>query len=250
MSLFDFQLAYQPVFKINGGPELIGYEVLLRFKCFKSPLDGLRELKKLGLLPMWELQVVEKILERGVPENDRIFLNLTPQAFLDYDFYLRARNLTGNRAASFCIEIPESELLDGNEYKKAMGRWLSAGCYVGIDDFGTRGANLDLVLIEQPHFVKVDRLLVNGVALNPDRRKILFGTVDTLCRLNIFPIFEGIELKEDFSVITNKYRDIGIQGYLLGKPEIIEKGKGWSQLRNSVLMSAMATLKPFPKAAE
>ncbi|NYE57163.1 EAL domain-containing protein [Carboxydothermus ferrireducens] len=221
--IFDFCLAFQPIYNLNG-LKLIGYEVLLRFKHFNTPEEGLRELQKEGLLPFWELKVIEEALLRKQEENCLLFVNLTPEAFLSKEFHKQAKILMNGGSSNFCVEISEKTVYNETDYRRALERWLEAGSYVGIDDFGTKGANLDLVVAGKPDFVKFDRRLVSGVAENPDQRKILFTLADTMGKLNIFPVFEGVEKSSDFEQITQRYKNAGVQGFLLGKPQIIGGG--------------------------
>ena len=69
----------------------------------------------------------------------------------------------------------------------------------------------------RPDVIKIDMALVRGIDQSASKRAILSAIVSMCAELNIQPLAEGIETKEELACI----RDIGVrlcQGFLFAKP--------------------------------
>ncbi len=214
----EFFLCYQPVVLLRSG-RLLGCEVLLRSPAGISPHELIRQARLAGAIPVWEL----RILERAVGEafEGKLFFNLTPEAFTDPAFPLQAARLLESRGfspASVCVEVPESELYDADIYRESVLRWSGCGFFLALDDFGSGGANINLILYEKPDYCKIDRAVLYGVSRNPAVRKTLRSVVEMLSVNGVVPILEGVELPEDLAWLRATGWNVGAQGFAVGRP--------------------------------
>lgn len=217
-----FYLHYQPIFYLHDVEKVLGYEALLRHPAGWQPHDLLREARRAGAIPMWELRVLERAVQEAllcIPEM--LFFNVTPEAFADAAFVVRAERLLRERGVSsarVCVEVSEQCLYDPNEFASAADEWISAGFFVALDDFGTKGANIDIVFSAKLDFVKLDRILTNGVFRDCQKQRLLASIVETLSSNGVYPVLEGIEEEEDMEWLREKGWDVAVQGFALARP--------------------------------
>ena len=95
------------------------------------------------------------------------------------------------------------------------------GCQIAIDDFGAGVSNFERLLDYQPDILKIDACLIKNI----DKDKYSRDVVETIqlfaWKQDIKTVAEFVETPE----ILQTVKDIGInytQGYLLGKPDLLE----------------------------
>jgi EAL domain-containing protein (putative c-di-GMP-specific phosphodiesterase class I) len=126
---------------------------------------------------------------------------------------------------SHAVELPRLvvEIVEHTDYveEKAFLRSLDelrgAGCDIALDDVGSGRANFRMMLVSQPSLLKIDRVLVHGVAADPYRRAILGSLRKLADDFGIAIVVEGVEVRPDLDTV----REIGVefvQGYLLARP--------------------------------
>jgi EAL domain-containing protein (putative c-di-GMP-specific phosphodiesterase class I) len=204
---------------------MLGYEALLRHPAGWSPHDLLREARRAGAIPMWELRVLERAVEEVLLRTENIlFFNLTPEAFADMAFSLRASRLVESKGVSpsrICVEISEQGLYALKEFSLMVREWVGNGFFIALDDFGTQRANIDLLYGVQLDYVKVDRVLVDGVAADRGRQQLLTGLVGAIAGLGSYPVLEGVEKEEDYQWLAGTGWDVGVQGFALARPSAL-----------------------------
>ena len=92
-----------------------------------------------------------------------------------------------------------------------------AGILVGIDDVGFGRSSLESLILLEPDVVKVDIKYVAGIAVDPQKQRLLRRLVKVVQALGAELVAEGVESREDLEVV----RDMGVQyaqGYLWGYP--------------------------------
>lgn len=228
--LSDFYLHYQPIFYLKDPQQMLGYEALLRHPA-GSPHDLLREARRAGAIPMWELRVLERAVEEVLLRTENIlFFNLTPEAFADAAFPVRASRLVeakGVSPARICVEISEQGLYASKEFSLMVREWIERGFFTALDDFGTQRANIDLLYGVQLDYVKVDRVLVDGVAADRRKQQLLAGLVGAIAGLGSYPVLEGVEKEEDYKWLAGSTGwDVGIQGFALARPAALSVAIG------------------------
>jgi EAL domain-containing protein (putative c-di-GMP-specific phosphodiesterase class I) len=99
----------------------------------------------------------------------------------------------------------------------AIVRLKAAGYRLAVDDLGSGYSGLASFASVGPEFVKLDRALVDGVATDGSKRRVIRG-MNQLCHdLGIKVIAEGIEIREDLETLLDLGCDL-FQGYLVGRP--------------------------------
>ena len=131
------------------------------------------------------------------------------------------------------IEITERELLgDLQEAKRLLEPFLEYGIRLALDDFGS-GYSSFHYLAELPFsFLKISGDLIAQVNVNPRGRRILRGIQDLARDMEVLTIAEGVEDQ----ATADTLREIGIdwvQGYLYGRPKLLEPGAGLADTRTA-----------------
>lgn len=227
MALNNFYLHYQPIFYLHDTGRVLGYEALLRHPMGLQPYNLLREARRAGAVPMWEVRILERAAQEMLAcAPEMLFFNATPEAFTDTAFVARAERALrekGVSAARVCVEVSEQHLYNLEEFVFVLDRWVEAGFFVALDDFGTKGANLDIVVHAKLDFVKVDRVLTSGLSRSRQKQRLLSGLVEILSDSGAYPILEGIEEIEDMEWLRKTGWDVGVQGFVLARPNVLNK---------------------------
>lgn len=116
------------------------------------------------------------------------------------------------------IELTEtSHEADTVDLNGLIQELRQAGFTVSIDDFGTRYANVALLAKAEFDVLKLDRSLVEDVAVNPRARDVVESIVNTCKKLEIQVVAEGIETEDQLSVLRACGVDL-VQGFLFSRP--------------------------------
>ncbi|MDB6090574.1 MAG: hypothetical protein JWN85_3358 [Gammaproteobacteria bacterium] len=218
---------FQPI--IDGATrEPIGYEALTRGpegSPLESPTALIAAAASAGLTVQLERMCLESALRsfRSLRLEGRLFLNLLPQALLDWP---HLAEWLGAQCAKHEID-PHDIVLEVTEHGLTEDETLLAaavaplrmlGCDIAIDDLGAGSSGLKTWAAIRPDYVKVDRYFVAGIEHDAVRGEILRSVVDmgrvTGCRV----IAEGIENREQFALVVELGVDY-LQGFLLGRPQ-------------------------------
>ncbi|TGA98269.1 GGDEF domain-containing protein [Sporolactobacillus shoreae] len=221
---------FQPIVSLRSG-NILGYEALSRVTC-ASPLSNsellFREAGKCGRL--WELDslcrsITLHTIKDKYPEyrDRRLFLNINPVILNSDPFrftftrqYLRQFGIEPNQIV---FEITErNSISDANQFIESITHFKSEEFYIAIDDAGSMYSGLNLINDIHPHYIKLDRRLIQDIDLGKLNFALIKGLIE-FCRLsNIHLIAEGIETQSELMILM----DLGVpyaQGYLLQKPE-------------------------------
>jgi EAL domain-containing protein (putative c-di-GMP-specific phosphodiesterase class I) len=121
------------------------------------------------------------------------------------------------------IEITESALLNNSVQTTALLRRLhDLGLSIALDDFGTGYSSLSYLRSFPFDVIKIDRLFISELTTRDDCAAIVAAIVSLADRLGMTTTAEGVETNEQVRLI----RELGctsIQGYLLGRPQPINK---------------------------
>lgn len=116
------------------------------------------------------------------------------------------------------IEVTEKvHDLEGCDIRLLISELHQAGFAVAIDDFGTEYANLALLSEIDFDVLKLDKSMIDNIALNP-RTKMIVELIAGVCHnLGIHMVAEGIETEEQFLTLRSCGVDMA-QGFLFGRP--------------------------------
>lgn len=116
------------------------------------------------------------------------------------------------------VEIVEhTDYVEEKAFLRSLAELRAAGCSIALDDVGSGRANFRMMLVCQPSLLKIDRVLVQGVAQDVYRRAILGSLRRLADDFGIAIVVEGIEVQPDLDAV----RELGIeyaQGYLMARP--------------------------------
>ena len=220
-----FHLVYHPIVNVMTG-EVHHYEALTRFQEGVSPFEIITMAEETGMIPEFDLAVVEKGLEflNTIPRNSpmSIAINISGQSVASEWYVERLHNLmTENQWAKgrMVFEITESaKMEDLEQANKFIQRLRKDGYPVCLDDFGAGAASFGYLMRLEVDVVKLDGPVVKDAQRAP-RGKALFESMATLCKnLGIETIAEMIDDQKGLDFVRKCGVDYA-QGYLFGKPD-------------------------------
>lgn len=220
----DFNLVFHPIINVLTG-EVHHYEALTRFEEGVSPFETITMAEETGLIPEFDLAVVEKGLEflNTIPRNSptSIAINISGQSVAN-DWYVDSLHkiLMDNKWAEgrMLFEITESakmeDLVRANNF---IQRLRKDHYHVCLDDFGAGAASFGYLMSLEVDVVKLDGPVVKD-AQKALRGKALLESMATLCKnLGIETIAEMVDDKSVLDFVRKCGIDFA-QGYLFGKP--------------------------------
>ena len=204
--------AFQPIWDVQSTRPL-GFEALAR--------------------PSPELDTVctRKTLETAVnlPAGSVIFLNYSPASLIHTSFdpqaFVAAVRAAGLAPEQIVIELTERRIDDPATVAQRIAALRALGVRMALDDTGSGHAGLEILSKVRFDFVKIDRGLIVDAMQNQEARGVLAGIIAIARETGSYLIAEGIETGEMLDFVRNAHVPNfagvrGIQGYLLGKPEL------------------------------
>lgn len=173
----------------------------------------------------WELEQVTRDTiadaARTLPADRKLFFNSGPKVFADPRFPDEIRRFSERSGLSpdrFVLEITERAETQHNEGLTTNVRTLRAeGYQIAVDDMGAGSSGLNRVMALRPHWLKLDRELIENIHEDPYRQNLIrfLGYFARLGGAGL--IAEGIEHIEELTVLVELGVD-SVQGFLLGRP--------------------------------
>ncbi|MGD0414504.1 MAG: EAL domain-containing protein [Terriglobales bacterium] len=231
----EFFLVYQPQMNIATG-KIIGLEALLRWQHPKlglvPPDRFIRIAENCGLIvPIgeWVLRAAcsqaRKWQDEGLPAMS-VAVNVSALQFRQEDFCELIRRVlheTGLGPQYLELELTESLLLANAGVTLSVIQELKAmGLALAIDDFGTGYSSFSYLRQFRISKLKIDRLFIRDVAVNPDDAAITTAIISMAKSLNLKVIAEGVENEAQMSFLRAHQCD-EIQGYYFSKPLAVDK---------------------------
>jgi diguanylate cyclase (GGDEF)-like protein len=217
---------FQPIVDLATG-EILGYEGLTRPNDPTFPNPGLlfQAAEETGHSVELDAVCFEVVVGRAahfLAPDKLLSVNLSPRTLEAPDFsvagllgLIAAEGLAPNR---LIVELTEREhVLDHRTLQRNLMQLQQAGIRIAADDVGAGNAGLRLLSQFQFDIVKLDLSLVQEGARSDSSRAVLRSLRDLAARWNAFVIAEGIETREQLTLV----RELGMhagQGFLLGRP--------------------------------
>jgi len=229
---------YQP--KVNLVSNIAsGMEALVRWNHPEQgvipPDEFIPIAEETGLIIPLGQQVIEKScaqfkqwLNAGIPITN-ISINVSARQFREQDLVgILKETLHRHKlnAKNIELELTESTLLknEGNAEEK-LNQLHEMGITISIDDFGTGYASLAYLKRLPIDILKIDRSFTDGILHDPDDIAIVNAIYGLAQGLGLKLVAEGIETREQLSVLTEMGVDYG-QGYFWSPPLPSEKYLG------------------------
>lgn len=218
----------QPIIQLNTG-EVMGYEFLMRPQAeaaqFRpdqlfsfSQQSGLQSLLD-NRARIASIKTSAKYLKPGIKR----FINFLPSSIYDPDHCLlstfaTARSL-GISTKDLVFEVVETEKFDNLEHLLRIFQiFQSHGVRVALDDLGAGYSTIDVMEELQPHYVKIDRSLVDYCDQELKKQQRLEKIISRAGSHGIITLAEGIERSEELNCVRELGFDLA-QGYLIGEPK-------------------------------
>ena len=228
-------LVYQPQMHTATG-RITGLEALLRWQHpdlgLVPPDKFIRIAENSGLiLPIgeWVLRTAcsqaRKWQDEGLPAVT-VAVNVSAIQFRQKNFCELVRRVlheTGLAPQYLELELTESLLLSNADLMLSVVQELTAmGLTLAIDDFGTGYSSFAYLRHFRVSKIKIDRVFIRDVAVNPDDAAIATAIINMAKSLRLKVIAEGVENEAQLSFLRAHHCD-EIQGYYFSKPLTVDK---------------------------
>ena len=228
-------LVYQPQMDIATG-RITGLEALLRWQHpdlgLVPPDKFIRIAENSGLIvPIGEWVVrtacrqARKWQDEGLPAVS-VAVNVSAIQFRQDGFCELIRRVlheTGLAPQYLELELTESLLLANANLMLSVVQELKAiGVTLAIDDFGTGYSSFSYLRQFRVSKLKIDRVFIRDVAVNPDDAAIASAIISMAKSLHLKVIAEGVEDEAQMSFLRAHQCD-EIQGYYFSKPLAVDK---------------------------
>jgi EAL domain-containing protein (putative c-di-GMP-specific phosphodiesterase class I) len=216
-------IVFQPILDLRTGA-IVGFEALGRgshHRLHQSPLK-LFELAEKFEMANDLCRVFRALALReadALPPHHRLFLNIHPSEFSRPDFVRLLAELSGQngRQRQLVIEVSEQSVTNVQQMRSLQRHLADAGIEFAYDDFGAGQARL-LELAEcPPHFLKLDRAVVQGMEHSAASRELVQALLSVIRGKGIRVIAEGVETVEQARLCYECGCDLA-QGFLYGLP--------------------------------
>lgn len=219
---FDFTMAFQPIIDFEK-KTIFAQEALVRGLNEEPAGEILGQLTADNLYKFDQMCRVKAVtLAAKLEIESFLSINFLPNAVYKPENCLRT-TLKAAAENDFPIEriifeITEVErVADNNHLKDIVNEYKRHGFKTALDDFGSGYSGLNLLSAFQPDIIKLDMELIRDIDREPVKRIIVKNAVQICSDLGITIIAEGIENKDELTVL----RDFGLnlfQGYYFAKP--------------------------------
>lgn len=151
----------------------------------------------------------------------RLSLNVTPADLATAEYAAKLLDMVseaGIPPPRITLEITEQTLLgDIDRAARLLARLSGAGFSIALDDFGAGFCNFHYLKVLPLDYLKLDRMMVEGIAHDRRDLAVFRGIVGMARALDLKLIVEGIESEEQRGVVVAEGCDF-YQGFIAGKP--------------------------------
>ncbi|BCE02669.1 EAL domain-containing protein [Marinicellulosiphila megalodicopiae] len=219
---FDFTMAFQPIINCHTS-QIYGYEALVRGLNNESAFSIISKVNDDNRYLFDQLCRVKAIaLASKLKLDTMLSINFLPNAIYKPERCIRTTLDAAKKynfpADRIMFEFTEVEKIEDSHFVKSIVEYYKKlGFKTAIDDFGSGYAGLGLLADFQTNIVKLDMELIRNIDSDHARQSIVKHCLNIFHDLNITPLAEGIETKEEFLFL----QDLGVelmQGYLFAKP--------------------------------
>ncbi|MBD3920363.1 EAL domain-containing protein [Paenibacillus sp. PR3] len=164
-------------------------------------------------------------VQAAVPLRTKTFINFIPTSIYSPEFCLKSTVELAARLnidpSLFVFEVVETEKTEDLEHlKHILTFYKNKGFHYALDDVGEGFSTVEVLAELKPHYMKLDRKYVQGVAGDEPKQRTAELFLQTALRIGSVPLAEGIESREDFEWLKQQGYEL-FQGYLFGKPSLI-----------------------------
>jgi len=203
------RIAMQPIVNLVTG-ETYGYEALSRFPAHRdwTPDRWFREAGSLGLGPALEGSALRAAFAQlpTLPAQTVLSVNVSAQALFE-DPDIATMFTTSEHAPRLILELTEHDQVhDYGGLGDLLAPVRGAGVRVAVDDAGSGYAGLDHILQLRPEVLKLDRVLIEGIADHPGRQAMCEAMVGFTKKTGTMLVAEGVETENEVVAISSETR--------------------------------------------
>jgi len=215
------QLALQPIVA-SGDRRVYGYEALMRSShpVLDTPTRVIAAAEAHDMLG----RVADRVTQCAVgvlqtlPEDATLFVNVHPGELADAAAVSQRYVQLRPWARRVVLEITErSYVLENDTWRGAVDSLVACGFRIAVDDLGSGYNSLSVLAALRPHFMKVDRSIVEQIERDDRKQRLVELLVLFAKATGTQLVVEGIETEEEAGVVTRMGADL-LQGFLYGRP--------------------------------
>jgi len=221
---------FQPQARMDG--EIIGFEALVRWnhptRGFVPPDQFIPLAEENGLI----IEIGEWVLREACreaaswPRPLQVAVNLSPVQFQAGDLERSIHQIlleTGLAPTRLEVEITEGVLIgDFTRALNLLRRLKALGIRIAMDDFGTGYSSLSYLQSFPFDKIKIDRSFILNLEATPQSAEIVRAVLSLAHALQIPVVAEGVETEAQRAFLEGEACE-EMQGYLIGRPEPIER---------------------------
>jgi diguanylate cyclase (GGDEF)-like protein len=221
----ELKVAYQPIVRA-GDLSIVSVEALVRWTSPElgtvSPAVFIPVAEETGLIhDVGRFVVNQACRDLAMWPGLQCSINISPVQLRDPNFVEELRAIIaehGVRPEQFELELTEGILVSNPAIAKRKLEALKAlGFSLSIDDFGTGFSSIGYLRQFPFNKLKIDRSFVREIGISPTANALIQALVSLGDALNLAVIAEGIENKEQLSLLRVIQCEF-IQGYYISKP--------------------------------
>lgn len=219
---FDFTMAFQPI--VNCRTQAIfGYEALVRGlnnESAYSVISQVNDDNRYVFDQQCRIKAIALASKLGI--DSILSINFLPNAIYKPERCIRTTLEAAKRynfpTEKIMFEFTEVEKIeDSSHVKRVVEYYQTLGFKTATDDFGSGYSGLNLLADFQTDIIKLDMGLVRDIHQDKTRQSIVKHCLAIFSDLNITPLAEGIEKREEFIWLMEAGVDL-MQGYFFAKP--------------------------------
>ena len=220
------QTFFQPIVNLKTGG-IIGYEALCRGPK-KTAFEAADFLFTTSIEHnlSFELDLLcrTRILDYidAIPKDLKLFINLLPLSIIEQNLeesrIVEIMEKARMKPSDIVLEISEKgKIKDYKRFREKMKSYRDMGFLVAIDDIGTGYSNIQTISEIVPDYLKIDIALIKNIHLDLIKQELLETLIAMAGKLKAKVISEGIENKEELSILIDMGIEYG-QGFYFSHP--------------------------------
>ena len=214
---------FQPIVRADDG-SIFGYEALMRSTggIELSPLDILEAASVINRLYDIEKATFDGVLDH-IEKNSadfidkKVFINSLPAYQLkgndEKNLYDRLNRFHGQ----IVVEYTEASEFGNEDLNRRKDNYKKFNVEIALDDYGSGYSNVNNLIRYTPKYVKIDRMLIEGINSSDQKKHFVKSIVDYASANDIIVLAEGVETREELRTVMNLGVEL-IQGYYTGHP--------------------------------
>lgn len=212
---------YQPIV-LGDRAKIHGFEALSRFVFDKkslSPEFVFNYAQEKLVVSKYDRVCIELSLK--LAPKSLVFINIRPQTLIEKDFtawFLALLKKYSRPIEQVVLEVTEQHCyFSEQELTKRCFELKNFGLRFAIDDFGTGLANLSLLEMVNPSYLKISGRFSKNIQQDPKKQKIMKNILDLAHAFGLSAVVECVESLEDW-IFLQKLGTSLAQGFYFFKP--------------------------------